>query len=113
MTTTSSPSEPYTASDWTQQSMLGDLMQQKWLLVGAGVVIAGLWLVSRRSQSQEHAARRLVRDWTKVDDPDDARNLLGENVPVIMRPVLLSALEELERLVHRWFAHLEREIERL
>jgi hypothetical protein len=48
-----------------------------------------------------------------VDDPDDARELLGENIPTILRPALLSALDEIENQVHRWFRQLEHEIERL
>ena len=102
-----------TASEWTQQSMLSDLMQQKWLLIGLGAAVGLFMLVSRRSAPEEKAARRLVRDWRHVDDPDDARDLLGENVPTIVRPVLLAVLEEVQRQVHRGFRSLEREIERL
>jgi hypothetical protein len=115
-TTTSSSSgssNGLTASEWTQQSMLSDLMQQKGLLIGVGVVVGLAMLLSRRSAPEEKAARRLVRDWRHVDDPDDARNLLGENVPTIVRPALLAALEEIERQVHRGFRSLERQIERL
>lgn len=101
------------ASEWTQQSMLSDLMQQKWLLIGLGAAVGLFMLVSRRSAPEEKAARRLVRDWRHVDDPDDARDLLGENVPTIVRPVLLAVLEEVQRQVHRGFRSLEREIERL
>ena len=75
--------------------------------------IAALWLFSRRSAPQEQAARRLVRDWRNVDDPTDIRELLGDNLPPILRPALLSALEEIENIVHRWFRQLEREIHRL
>lgn len=109
----STSSNGMTASEWTQQSMLSDLMQQKWLLIGLGAAVGLFMLVSRRSAPEEKAARRLVRDWRHVDDPDDARDLLGENVPTIVRPVLLAVLEEVQRQVHRGFRSLEREIERL
>ena len=114
-TSSSSPtsSNGLTASEWTQQSMLSDLMQQKGLLVGIGLVIGLVVFLSRRRAPEEKAARRLVRDWRHVDDPDDARDLLGENVPTIIRPALLAALEEIERQVHRGFRSLERVIERL
>ncbi len=93
--------------------MLNDLKQQKWLLAGAGAFLATLWLFSRRSAPEEKAARRLVRDWRHVDDAEDVRDLLGDNVPTILKPALLSGLEEVERQVHRWFRQLEHEIERL
>ncbi len=109
----STSSDGLTASEWTQQSMLSDLMQQKALLIGIGAVIGLVLLLSRRSAPEEKAARRLVRDWQHVDDPDDVRDLLGENLPPIVRPVLLALLEEIERQVHRGFRSLEREIERL
>ena len=109
----STSSNGLTASEWTQQSMLSDLMQQKGLLIGLGVVIGLVILLSRRSAPEEKAARRLVRDWRHVDDPDDARDLLSENVPTIVRPALLAALDEIERQVHRGFRSLERDIERL
>lgn len=108
-----STSEDYSASEWTQHSMFGDLLQQKWLLAAAAVFIAGLWLLSRRSAPEEQAARRLVRDWRNVDDATDVRDLLGDNVPTILRPALLTALEEIENVVQRWFRQLEREIRRL
>jgi hypothetical protein len=111
MATTSS--DRFTASEWTQQNMLSDMMQQKGLLIGLGCVIACFWLMSRRSAPEEKAARRLVRDWRHVDDADDVRDLLGDNIPTILKPAVLSALEEIERAVHRWFDHLEREIQRL
>ena len=116
---TSTPSSPptssngLTASEWTQQSMLSDLMQQKGLLIGIGVVVGLALLLSRRSAPEEKAARRLVRNWRHVDDADDVRDLLGENLPPIVRPALLALLEELQRQVHRGFRSLEREIERL
>ena len=109
----STSSNGLTASEWTQQSMLSDLMQQKGLLIGIGVAIGLALLLSRRSAPEEKAARRLVRDWRDVDNPDDVRDLLGENLPTIVRPALLAVLDEVERQVHRGFRSLEREIERL
>ena len=109
----SSSDQGYSASEWTQQSMLGDLIQQKWLWAGVGGLLIVTWLLSRRSAPEEKAARRLVRDWRHVDDPDDVRELLGSNVPTILRPALLAALEELEDQVHRLFRRLERDITRL
>ena len=112
--TMASTSEDYSASDWTQQSMLNDLMQQKWLLAGGAAFIAALWLFSRRrSAPEEQAARRLVRDWRNVDDVTDVRDILGDNLPTILRPALLTALDEIENIVHRWFRQAEREIQRL
>jgi hypothetical protein len=109
-----STSEDYSASDWTQQSMLNDLMQQKWLVAGGAAVLVVLWLFSRRrSAPEEQAARRLVRDWRNVDDVTDVRDILGDNLPTILRPALLTALEEIEHIVHRWFRQAEREIQRL
>lgn len=111
-TTTSSGS--LSASDWTQQSMMNDLMEQKGLLIGAGLALGTLlFVMSRRQPAQEQAARRLVRDWRHIDDVDDVRDLLGENIPTILRPALLSALEEIEDQVHHLFRRLEREINRL
>jgi hypothetical protein len=94
--------------------MLSDIMQQKGLLIGAGVAL-GLFLLilKRRSAPEVKAARRLVRDWRKVDDADDVRDLLGSNLPTIVRPALLIALHEIERQVHNGFRNLERDIERL
>lgn len=109
----SSSDQGYSASEWTQQSMFGDLMQQKWLWLGVGGVVVAVWLLARRSAPEEQAARRLVRDWRHVDDPDDVRDLLGSNVPTILRPALLAALEELEDQVHQLFRRAEREINRL
>jgi len=114
MASTMSPgSEQLTASEWTQQNMFNDLMQQKWILIGAGCLVGAVWLWSRRSAPEEQAARRLVRDWRHVDDADDARDLLGSNLPAILRPALLAALEELEEAVHEWFRRAEREVNRL
>ena len=113
MATSTSPGQTYTASEWTQQTMFNDLMQQKWLVIGAAGLVGFVWLMSRRSSPEEQAARHLVRDWRHVDDPDDARELLGSNVPTIFRPVLLTILEELEDLTQQWFRRAEREIERL
>ncbi|MBV9582281.1 MAG: hypothetical protein JO057_27165 [Chloroflexi bacterium] len=109
-----STSDDYSASDWTQHSMLNDLLQQKWLLAGGAVFIGALWwLLSRRSSREEQAARNLVRDWRNVDGPTDVRDLLGENLPTILRPALLMGLAEIENVVHRWFRQVEREIRRL
>jgi hypothetical protein len=113
MSSTTTSSGNFTASEWTQQTMLSDLMQQKWLLIGAGCFIGALWLLSHRSKPEQKAARRLVRDWRRVDDADDVRELLSANLPTILRPALLNALDEVERQVHRWFREVEREIERL
>ena len=116
MTSSSSPSatDSYTASEWTQQSMMSDLTQQKGLLIGIGVAIAVfLFLRGRASREDEKAARKLVRDWRHVDDPSDVRDLLGENLPPIVRPALLMILSEVERQVEDGFRRLERQIERL
>jgi hypothetical protein len=111
---TTSWTDSTTTSEWTQQNMLSDLMQQKGLLIGAGVALGVTWLLlSRRRAPQEQAARRLVRDWRHVDDATDVRDLLGENIPTILRPALLSALEQFQDQVHQLFRRLEREIERL
>src|SRR5947209_2106624 len=114
-TGTSSPTgtRDYTASEWTQQTMMSDLMQQKGLLVGLGAVLVTLLLLRGRSRPEEKAARRLVRDWRHVDDRDDVRDLLGENLPTVVRPALLTALAEIERQVHRGFRRLEHEIRAL
>lgn len=111
---TSSSSDHYTPTEWTQHTMLSDVMQQKGLLIGAGVML-GVFLLflRRRPAPEEKAARRLVRNWRKVDDAGDVRDLLGSNVPTIVRPALLMALHEIERQVHKGFASLERDIERL
>jgi uncharacterized iron-regulated membrane protein len=94
--------------------MVADLTQQKGLLIGAGIVVGVFLLLSRRrSAPEEKAARRLVRDWRKVDGASDVRDLLGANLPTIVRPALLAALHEIERQTQKGFASLEREIERL
>jgi hypothetical protein len=54
-----------------------------------------------------------VRDWGKVDDIYDARDLLGSNVPAIVRPALLIVLSEIERQIKTGFRRLERTIQRL
>ncbi|MBV9895901.1 MAG: hypothetical protein JO020_17195 [Chloroflexi bacterium] len=113
---TSNPgvTDSYTASEWTQQTMFGHLSAQKWLIVGAACFVGALWLwSSRRKAPEEQAARRLVRDWRHVDDVDDARDLLGSNVPTILKPALLTALQEIEDQVHTLFRRAEREINRL
>jgi hypothetical protein len=112
---TSNPgvTDSYNTSEWTQQTMLGDLASQKWLWVGAACSVGALWLWSRRKGPEEKAAQRLVRDWRHVDDVDDARDLLGSNVPTILKPALLTGLEEIEDQVHAMFRRVEREINRL
>ena len=112
-TSSSSASDSFTPTEWTQQTMLSDLMQQKGLLIGAGVAIGALWLFRRRSAPEEKAARRLVRNIRKVDDAGDMRDLLGDNLPTIVRPALLMALHEIERQVHKGFDNLARDIHRL
>jgi hypothetical protein len=93
---------------------MSDLLQQKGLLIGIGAVILGiLFFRGRGAKPEEKAARNLVRDWRKVEAPSDARDLLGDNLPTIIRPVLLTALEEVERQVHLGFRKLERELNRL
>ena len=109
----SSSSDTFTPTEWTQHNMLSDLMQQKNLLIGAGIVIGALFLFRRRSAPEEKAARRLVRNIRKVDEADDVRSLLGDNLPTIVRPALMIALGEIERQVHQVFRKLEREIEHL
>lgn len=94
--------------------MLSDVMQQKPLLIGlAAVVVALLFFRARSTKPEEKAARRLVRGSRKVDDLDDARDLLGSNLPTILRPAMLIAIEEIERQVHHGFRRLEREISHL
>jgi hypothetical protein len=88
-------------------------MQQKGLLVGLGVVVGAFLLFRPRSAPQEKAARRLVRNIRRVDDADDVRDLLGDNLPTIVRPALMIALGEIERRVHKGFRTLEKEIEHL
>ncbi len=112
-TSATSAYDNFSPSELTQQTMLADLMQQKGLLIGLGVVIGAFLLFRPRSAPEEKAARRLVRDIRRVDDADDVRNLLGENLPTIVRPALLIALNEVERQVHKGFRTLEKEIERL
>jgi hypothetical protein len=114
-TPSSSSSDSFAPTEWTQQSMLSDLTRQKGLLIGIGVTLGlvFLFLRLRGSAPEEKAARRLVRNWRKVDDASDVRDLLGSNVPTIVRPALLMALHEIERQVHKGFESLERDIERL
>jgi hypothetical protein len=113
MASTTSASDQYTASEWTQRTMLSDVLQQKGLLIGLGCFAGVVWLIRRRRAPEEDAAKHLVRDWRHVDDVDAARSLLGENVPTILRPALLTALEEIEAVVDRWFRQVERGIQRL
>jgi hypothetical protein len=111
---TTPESERLTASEFTQQSILSDLSQQPWLIgVALGLGALLLFNVLRRPHEQEKAARRLVRDWRKVDDVAGARDLLGENIPAVMRPALLQLLAEIERQIDRAFRRLERAIEHL
>jgi hypothetical protein len=94
--------------------MFGDLGQQKWVLIGVGSLVGALVLwATRRKAPEEIAAQRLVRDLRHVDDADAVRELLGENLPTILRPALLSALEEIQDQVHHGFRRLEREISHL
>ena len=103
-----------TASEFTERTMWSDLLEQRALLIGVGATILALWFfLSRRQAPEEQAARRLVRDWRNVDDIGDARDLLGSNVPAILRPALLIVLAEIEAQVKRGFRRLERSIERL
>jgi hypothetical protein len=106
-------SERMSSSELTQQTMFSDLMQQRWLIaLGIGIGIFML-LRMRRGDEREQAARHLVRDWRHVDDVEDARDLLGSNLPPIMRPAMLMILQEIERQVERGFRRLEKSIERL
>jgi hypothetical protein len=93
--------------------MMSDVMHQKGWLIGLGAVICAFLLFRPRAAPAEKAARRLVRDIRHVDHAEDVPELLGENLPTIVRPALLMALNEIERLVHRGFRTLEREIEHL
>jgi hypothetical protein len=122
MTTTPSSTSPYssssasdnfTATAWTEKNMLTDLMKQKGILIGAGALIVAFLFFKSRSRPDEKAARRLVRDIRRVDDRDDVRDLLGDNLPTIVRPALLIALGEIERQVHRGFDKLEHDLEKL
>jgi len=111
---TTPDSERLTSSEFTQQTMWSDLTRQPWLIpVGIGLGVLLLLNLMRRPPEQEQAARRLVRDWRKVDDVDAARDLLGENIPTILRPALLMVLEECERQVRQGFRRIERTIEHL
>src|SRR5688500_8079968 len=99
MSTTHS-SAPMTASELTQNTMLSDLTGQRSLLMCSAVTTAALWsFMPRRPAGEEQAARRLVRDWRNVDDIDDARDLIGSNVPAILRPALLIVMSEIERQI--------------
>jgi len=113
-TPSSSNADNFTPTEWTQQNMLSDVMQQKGFLIGLGaVVLAIVFFRSRAKRPDEKAARRLVRDIRHVDDPDDIRELLGDHLPTIVRPALLILLAEIERQVHRGFDKLEHDLERL
>ena len=108
-----SAGEGFSASDLTQRTMLEDLVQQRAVLIGAAVVVVALWLFSRRKPPEEEAARRLVRNWRRVDDADDARDLLGSNLGPILRPALLTLLDAVENQVEDGFRRLERQIRHL
>ncbi len=106
--------QPLTHTELTQRTMLDDLRQQPLLLAGAAVGFVALVLfLTRRKPSRERAARQLVREWRDVDDADDARDVLGSNLPVILRPAAAVLLDEAEHVVHRWFRQLERAINKL
>jgi hypothetical protein len=106
--------ESLTASELTQKTMLSDLKQQPMLWAGAALAVVALVLFwTRREPSQASAARHLVRDWRGVDDVDDARDLLGSNMPIILRPAMLAGLEALEDQVHTWFRQAERFISKM
>src|SRR5690349_19985897 len=96
--------ESLTPSELTQKTMLSDLQQQPMVWAGAGLAVLAvvLWW-TRREPAQQSATRHLVRDWRSVDDEDDARDLLGSNVPVIIRPALLAGLGAAEDRIHTWF----------
>jgi hypothetical protein len=108
-------SERLTANQFTQQTMLSDLMQQRGLLIGIAVAAGALWFFMRGSGkgAEEKAARRMVRDMRHVDDPDDVRNVLGSNLPTIVRPVLLIVLQELERQISLGFRRAEKQVARM
>jgi hypothetical protein len=106
--------ESLTPTELTQRTGLADIGQQRWLLIGAGLAVFAIfmfWL--RRPARQQQAARRLVRDWSDVDDVDDARDLLGSNLPAVLQPALLVTLEAIERQVDRGFRRLERAVQKL
>jgi hypothetical protein len=106
--------ESLSPSELTQKTMLSDLKQQPMVWAGAALAVVALALFwSRRQPSQEVAARHLVRDWRGVDDVSDARDLLGSNVPIILRPALLAGLEALEGQVQVWFRQAERALTRM
>ncbi|HYY87313.1 MAG TPA: hypothetical protein VFA49_00845, partial [Chloroflexota bacterium] len=103
-----------TPSELTQRSMLADMRQQPMIWAGFGLALFALLLFwIRRRPAQERAARHLVRDWRHVDDLDDARDLLGSNVPTILRPALMVLLREAEDQVDHWFRQMERSISRM
>jgi hypothetical protein len=111
---TTPQSEHLTSAEFTERTMLADLTQQPWLIAaGVGIGAVVLFNMLRRQPEQERAARRLVRDWRKVDDVDDVRDLLGDNLPTIVRPVLLMVLQQVERQVQTGFRRLERSIHHL
>jgi hypothetical protein len=94
--------------------MLADMRQQPMVWAGLGLAafaVVLFWL--RRRPSQERAARHLVRDWRHVDDIDDARDLLGSNMPAVLRPALMVLLHEAENQVHHWFRQMERSLNRM
>jgi hypothetical protein len=113
MSSTYAP-DRFTDTQLAQPSMLEKLGQQRTLLIGGGLTLAALvFLMRRRQPAQERAARRLVRDWRRVDDLDDARDLLGSNVPAVLRPAMLVILAEVERQVQHALHRVERAIHKL
>jgi|SRR5436305_1707729 len=107
-------SEHLSSSEFTQRTMLEDLTQQRWLIgVAIGVVFFLLMRMRGGGADQERAARKLVRNLRTIEDVDDARDLIGSNLPPIFRPALLLILDEVERQVKRGFRNMERSIERL
>jgi hypothetical protein len=109
-----SETERLTPSELTQRTMFEDMRQQPMVWAGLGVAVVAVVLFwVRRGQSQERAARHLVRDWRHVDDIHDARDLLGSNVPAVVRPALMVLLHEAEDYVDHWFRQMERALNRM
>ena len=110
----STDTERPTPSELTQRTMPWDMPQRPMLWAGACLALLALLLFRRRRGApQRRAARHLVRDWRSVDDIDDARDLLGSNLPPILKPALVALLNEAEQHTHRWFRQMERRISKL